>query len=82
MCGPHGQVTCNHTEEGSHATYSQAKYEYITHVHIQAMIIKMNSDIDNMLKDDQDNIQARKINTSSQTMYNSESMHVRLSEQS
>ena len=59
MCGPHGQAACNHTEEGSHAPYSQAKYIYITYVHIQVMIIKMNSDKDNMLKDDQDNIQAR-----------------------
>ena len=35
MCGPHEQATCNHTEEGSHATYSQAKYRYTTHVHTQ-----------------------------------------------
>ena len=59
MCGPHRQATCNHTEEGSHATYSQAKYRYITHVHIQAMTIKMNSNKDSMLEDDQDDIQAR-----------------------
>ena len=58
MCGPHGQATCNHTKEGSHATHNQAKYRYITHVHIQAMTIKMNSDKNSMLKDDQDNIQA------------------------
>ena len=32
--------------------------EYITPIYIQAMTIKMNSDIDIMLKDDQDNIQA------------------------
>ena len=32
--------------------------KYITHVHIQAMTIKMDSDKDNMLKEDQDNIQA------------------------
>ena len=59
MCGPHKQATCNHIEEGSHATYSQAKYIYITHVRTQAMTIKMNSDKDNMLKDDQDNTQTR-----------------------
>ena len=41
----------------SHATGSQAGYKYITHVHIQAMIIKMNSDKDNMLKDNQGNVQ-------------------------
>ena len=45
-------------KKSSHATYSQAKYIYTIHVHIQAMTIKMNSDIDIMLKDDQDNIQA------------------------
>ena len=60
MCDPHGQAACNHTEEGNHATYNQAKYEYTTHVHIQAMTIKMNNDKYNMLKNDQDNIQARK----------------------
>ena len=43
-------------KEGSHATYSQAKHKYITYVHIQAMMIKMNSDTYIMLKDDQDNI--------------------------
>ena len=59
MCGPHRQATCNHIEEGSHATYSQTKYRYINHVHIHGKTIKMNSDKDNMLKDDQDNIQAR-----------------------
>ena len=59
MCGPHRQATCNHTEEGSHAIYSQAKYRYITHVHIQAMTIKMNSNKDSMLENDQDDIQAR-----------------------
>ena len=59
MCNPHEQVTCNHTEKGSHATYNQAKYKYITHVHIQAMIIKMNSDTNIMLKDNQDNTQTR-----------------------
>ena len=32
---------------------------YITHVHIQAMTIKMNSDTNVMLEDDQNNIQAR-----------------------
>ena len=41
------------------------------------MTIKMNSDTNIMLKDDQDNIQARENNTTSQTMYNSESMHVK-----
>ena len=45
-------------KEGSHATYSQAKHRYTTHVHMQAMAIKMNSDADIMLEDDQDNIQA------------------------
>ena len=59
MCDPHEQVTCNHTEEDGDATYSQAEYRYITHVHIQAMTIKMNGDKDNMLKDDQGNMQAR-----------------------
>ena len=59
MCGPHKQATCNHIEEGSHATYSQAKYRYIIHVHIQAMTIKVNSDKDSMLEDDQNDIQAR-----------------------
>ena len=59
MCDLHRQTTCNHTEEGSHATYSQVKYRYITYVHIQAMTIKMNGDKDNMLRDDQDYIQAR-----------------------
>ena len=49
MYSPHGQTTCNHTEEDTHATYSQAKYEYITHVHIQAMTIRMNNDKGNML---------------------------------
>ena len=29
---------------------------YITHVHTQTMIVKMNSDTDIMLKDDQENI--------------------------
>ena len=43
-------------KEGSHATYNQAKHKYTTHVHIQAMTIKMNSDTDVMLEDDQDNI--------------------------
>ena len=57
MCSPHGLTTCNHTEEGSHATYNQAKYKYITHVHIQTMTIKANNDKDSMLKVDQDNIQ-------------------------
>ena len=61
MCGPHGQVACNHIEEGNHATYSQAKYKYTTHVHIQAMTIKMNNDKDSMLKDYQDDIQAREL---------------------
>ena len=56
--------------------------KYITHVHIQAMTIRMNSDIDNMLKDDQDNIQAREINMSNQTIYDNESIHARRSEQS
>ena len=46
MCGPHGQATRNHIEEGSHATYSEVEYIYITHVHIQAMKIKANSDKD------------------------------------
>ena len=32
---------------------------YITHVHIQAMTIKMNSDTYIMLKDDQDKTQTR-----------------------
>ena len=50
---------------------------YITHVCIQAMIIRMNNDANIMLKDDQDNMQARENNTTSQTMYNSESMHVK-----
>ena len=59
MYSPHGQTTCNHTEEDTHATYSQAKYEYITHVHIQAMTIKMNSDTCIMLKDNQDNTQTK-----------------------
>ena len=31
---------------------------YITHVHTQTMIVKMNSDTDIMLKDDRENIQA------------------------
>ena len=38
--------------------------KYITHVHIQAMTIEMNSGTDIMLKDDQDNIQAKENNTS------------------
>ena len=59
MCGPHRQTTCNHTEEGNHETYNRAKYEYITHVHIQAMTIKMNSNTDITLKDEQDSIQTR-----------------------
>ena len=46
MYGPHGQATRNHTEEGSHATYSEVEYIYITHIHIQAMKIKANSDKD------------------------------------
>ena len=41
------------------------------------MTIKTNSDKDSMLKNDQDNIQARKINTSSRKIYNNESIHVR-----
>ena len=57
MCDPHGKATYDHIEDDSHATYSQAKYRYITHVHIQAMTIKMNGDRDSMLEDDQDNIQ-------------------------
>ena len=32
---------------------------YITHVHIQAMMIKMNNDTNFMLKDNQEDIQAR-----------------------
>ena len=44
------------------------------------MTIKMNGDIDVTLEDDQDNIQAKENNTSSQTMYNSESMHVKWAE--
>ena len=67
-------------KEGSHATHNQAKYRYITHVHTQDMTIKMNGDIDVTLVDDQDNIQAKENNTSSQTMYNSESMHVKWAE--
>ena len=39
-----------------HAVKQSTKY--IIHVHIQAMTIKMNSDTDSILKDDQDNIQA------------------------
>ena len=33
---------------------------YITHVHTQTMIVKMNSDTIIMLKDNQNNIQVRK----------------------
>ena len=51
--------------------------EYITHAHTQAMTIGMNSDTNIILKGDQDNIQAKENNTASQTMYNSESMHVK-----
>ena len=56
--------------------------EYSSHVHIQAMTIRMNSDIDNMLKDDQDNIQAREINMRNQTIYDNESIRARRSKQS
>ena len=71
MCGPHGQVACNHIEEGNHATYSQAKYKYTTHVHTQAKQEHDNQNEynkDNMLKDDQDNIQTRE-STLRQTRY-------------
>ena len=43
-------------EKGNHAIGNQAERRYITHVHTQAMTIKMSSDKDNMLKDDQDDI--------------------------
>ena len=65
MCGPHRQATCNHIEgEQSLEHTVKQSIEYITHVHIQAMTIEMNSGTDIMLKDDQDNIQAKENNTS------------------
>ena len=64
-------------EKSSHAPYSQAKYRYITHVRTQAMTIKMNSDKDNMLKDDQDNIRARESTHQVERYTTSESIHVR-----
>ena len=82
MCGPHGQTTYSHAEGGQSCDTQSSKVQIYHHVHTQDMTIKMNGDIDVTLEDDQDNIQAKETNTSSQTMYNSESMHVRLSEQS
>ena len=43
---------------------------------MQAMAIKMNSDVDVMLEEDQDSIQCKWVNMSSQMMYNGESIHV------
>ena len=42
----------------------------------------MNTNTSIMLKDDKDNTQARENNTSSQMVYNSESMHMKWAEQS
>ena len=41
--------------EGSYASYSQAEQD-ISLMYTQAMIVKMNSNTDIMLKDDQENI--------------------------
>ena len=62
-------------KEGSHATYSQAEYMiYHSCPHKSYDESMMDNDTNIMLKDNQDNIQARGNNTASQTMYNSESM--------
>ena len=49
----------SHRGERSCNIQSSRVHIYITYVHIQAMTIKKNGDKDNMLKDDQDNMQAR-----------------------
>ena len=46
-----GRVVMHHTVKQSTG--------YITHVHIQDMMIRMNNDTNAMLKDNQENIQAR-----------------------
>ena len=64
-------------KKGSHATWGQAEYmiyHSCTHTSYDDQM-KNNTDI--MLKDDRDNIQARGNNTASQTMCNSEFMHVK-----
>ena len=56
MCGPHRQATCDHTKEGSHATYNQAEYKIYHSCPHTSYDNQMNSDTDIMLKDDQDDI--------------------------
>ena len=58
MCDPHKQVPCNHVEEGQSCNIQSSKVQVYHHVHTQDMTIKMNSDTDVMLEDDQNNIQA------------------------
>ena len=60
MCDPHRQATCNHTGEGSHATYSQKVLRYIT-MYTQdkrEYDNQMNNDTNIMLKDDRVNMRA------------------------
>ena len=62
MCPIQMNNTCITQKKSSHATSSQTKRKYIIHVHTQAKREHDNQDEcnkDGMLKDDQDNIQAK-----------------------
>ena len=63
MCNPHKQVTCYHTKERAVVQQAIMQSANISSMSIhklnENMIIKTNNDKDNILKDDQDNIQAR-----------------------
>ena len=50
-----------------------------THKLNENMTIKMNSNKDNMLKDDQNNIQANELITKTNTIYSNMNIHVKMS---
>ena len=60
MCGPHGHTTCSHIEERQSCNIQSSRVQDISLMSTQkATTIRMNSDMNIMLKDDREDIQVR-----------------------